>query len=73
MYAHDKGTYILSVLMLTISDGHGIGFKFQGFTNPLFLTHAQVHIIQFLMIAPSASGKNIMSWLRKFFEAIHPA
>lgn len=52
--------------------GMEIGFKFQGFTNP-FSSHAQVHIIQFLMIAPSASGKNIMSWLRKFFEAIHPA
>lgn len=53
--------------------GMEIGFKFQGFMNP-FSSHTHKYIIiQFLMIAPSASGKNIMSWLRKFFEAIHPA
>ena len=53
--------------------GVEIGFKFQGFTTP-FSSHTHKYIIiQFLMIAPSASGKNIMSWLRKFFEAIHPA
>lgn len=73
MYAHDKGTYIYLYWCWQYLDGHGNRFQVSRFHEPLFLTHAQVHIIQFLMIAPSASGKNIMSWLRKFFEAIHPA
>ena len=73
MYAHDKAHIFICTDVDNIWMGMEIGFKFQGFHEPLFLTHAQVHIIQFLMIAPSASGKNIMSWLRKFFEAIHPA
>ena len=73
MYAHDKGTYIYLYWCWQYLDGHGNRFQVSRFHEPLFLTHAQVHIIQFLMIAPSASGKDIMSWLRKFFEAIHPA
>ena len=73
MYAHDKGTYIYLYWCWQYLDGHGNRFQVSRFHEPLFLTHAQVHIIQFLLIAPSASGKNIMSWLRKFFEAIHPA